>query len=47
MTVPVILSSHLESIYSLLFAYFAFLGETPGYTDLRVLYAAWHTRGNL
>lgn len=40
-------SSAIESILSLVFAYFAFIGRYPGYTDIDVQYAEWHTRGNL
>jgi hypothetical protein len=43
----VIVDSQIESIMSLVFAYFAWIGQTPGYTDIDVLYAEWHKRGNL
>ena len=44
---PVVLGSHLESVISLVFAYFAFVQHYPSYTDIDVLYAEWYDRGNL
>ena len=35
---PVIGDSKIESIISIVFAYYAFIGHTPGYTEVDVLY---------
>ena len=35
---PVFVDSEIESIMSIVFAYYRYIGQTPGYTEVDVMY---------